>query len=176
MKNDVITLRLDKFERYPLTFGPTPIEYLPRMTEALGGSVHIYARRDDCNSGPAMGGNKLRKLEYIVPDAIASNADTLVLIGGVQSNHIRMAAATAAKIGMKCVVVQESWVPPRGRLVRSGRQHSVDPPDGRRQPDRPGWIRYRHPQELGRRDPIGERWAPTIGVGNQFHSTLQAVR
>ena len=104
-------LRLDKFERYPLTFGATPIEFLPRMTEALGGKVQIYAKRDDCNSGLAMGGNKLRKLEYIVPDAIASNADTLVSIGGVQSNHTRMVAATAAKIGMKCVVVQESWVP-----------------------------------------------------------------
>jgi len=104
-------LRLDKFERYPLTFGPTPIEHLPRLTSALGGKVQIYAKRDDCNSGLAMGGNKLRKLEYIVPDAIASNADTLVSIGGVQSNHTRMVAATAAKLGMKCVVVQESWVP-----------------------------------------------------------------
>ena len=81
------------------------------MTAALGGKVQIYAKRDDCNSGLAIGGNKLRKLEYIVPDAIASNADTLVSIGGVQSNHTRMVAATAAKIGMKCVVVQESWVP-----------------------------------------------------------------
>src|SRR5579872_6166045 len=104
-------LRLDKFERYPLTFGPTPIEYLPRMTEALGGKVKIYAKRDDCNSGLAMGGNKLRKLEYIVPDAIASNADTLVSIGGVQSNHTRMVAAVAAKLGMKCLLIQESWVP-----------------------------------------------------------------
>jgi 1-aminocyclopropane-1-carboxylate deaminase len=108
---EIAMLRLDKFERYPLTFGPTPIEYLPRMTAALGGKVEIYAKRDDCNSGLAMGGNKLRKLEYIVPDAIASNADTLVSIGGVQSNHTRMVAATAAKIGMKCVVIQESWVP-----------------------------------------------------------------
>jgi 1-aminocyclopropane-1-carboxylate deaminase len=102
---------LQKFERYPLTFGPTPIEHLPRLSEALGGKVQIYAKRDDCNSGLAMGGNKLRKLEYIVPDAIASGADTLVSIGGVQSNHTRMVAATAAKIGMKCVVVQEKWVP-----------------------------------------------------------------
>jgi 1-aminocyclopropane-1-carboxylate deaminase len=104
-------LRLDTFERYPLTFGPTPIEHLPRMTAALGGKVQIYAKRDDCNSGLAMGGNKLRKLEYIVPDALAAGADTLVSIGGVQSNHTRQVAATAAKIGMKCVVVQESWVP-----------------------------------------------------------------
>jgi 1-aminocyclopropane-1-carboxylate deaminase len=102
---------LARFERYPLTFGPTPIEYLPRLTAALGDRVEIWAKRDDCNSGLALGGNKLRKLEYIVPDAIASGADTLVSIGGVQSNHTRMVAATAAKIGMKCRLVQESWVP-----------------------------------------------------------------
>lgn len=104
-------MNLEKFERYPLTFGPTPIEHLPRMSEALGGKVEIYAKREDCNSGLAMGGNKLRKLEYLVPDAIASGADTLVSIGGVQSNHTRMVAAVAAKIGMKCRLVQESWVP-----------------------------------------------------------------
>jgi len=104
-------MNLEKFEKYPLTFGPTPIEHLPRLTEAIGAGVEIYAKRDDCNSGLALGGNKLRKLEYIVPDAIASGADTLVSIGGVQSNHTRMVAATAAKIGMKCVVIQESWVP-----------------------------------------------------------------
>ena len=104
-------MNLEKFERYPLTFGPTPIEHLPRMTAALGGKVEIYAKRDDCNSGLAMGGNKLRKMEYIVPDVIASNADTLVSIGGVQSNHTRMVAAVAAKLGLKCRLVQESWVP-----------------------------------------------------------------
>ena len=104
-------MNLSKFERYPLTFGPTPIEYLPRLSEALDNKVEIWAKREDCNSGLAMGGNKLRKLEYIVPDAIASGADTLVSIGGVQSNHTRMVAATAAKIGMKCRLVQESWVP-----------------------------------------------------------------
>lgn len=102
---------LERFERYPLTFGPTAIEHLPRLSAALGGDVQVYAKRDDCNSGLAMGGNKLRKLEYIVPDAIASGADTLVSIGGVQSNHTRLVAATAAKIGMKCVVIQEQWVP-----------------------------------------------------------------
>lgn len=102
---------LDSFERYPLTWGPTPIEALPRLSEALGGKVEIFAKREDCNSGLAMGGNKLRKLEYIIPDAIASGADTLVSIGGVQSNHTRMVAAVAAKLGMKCVVVQEKWVP-----------------------------------------------------------------
>lgn len=102
---------LDGFPRYPLTFGPTPIHKLERLTSHLGGQVEIYAKREDCNSGLALGGNKLRKLEYIVPDAIASGADTLVSIGGVQSNHTRLVAATAAVIGMNCVVVQESWVP-----------------------------------------------------------------
>ena len=102
---------LEKFERYPLTFGPTPIEKLARLSKHLGGTVDIYAKREDCNSGLAFGGNKLRKLEYIVPDAIASNADTLVSIGGVQSNHTRQVAAVAAKLGMKCRLVQEAWVP-----------------------------------------------------------------
>ncbi|WP_018099738.1 1-aminocyclopropane-1-carboxylate deaminase [Sinorhizobium meliloti] len=102
---------LKKFERYPLTFGPTPIEKLDRLGKHLGEKVEIYAKREDCNSGLALGGNKLRKLEYIIPDAITSKADTLVSIGGVQSNHTRMVAAVAAKLGMKCLLVQESWVP-----------------------------------------------------------------
>ena len=102
---------LEKFARYPLTFGPTHIEKLTRLSSHLGGKAEIYAKREDCNSGLAFGGNKLRKLEYIIPDAIASNADTLVSIGGIQSNHTRMVAAVAAKLGMKCRLVQESWVP-----------------------------------------------------------------
>ena len=102
---------LEKFERYPLMFGPTPIERLTRLSEHLGGDVEIYAKREDCNSGLAFGGNKIRKLEYIVPDVLASGADTLVTIGGVQSNHTRQVAAVAAKLGMKCRLVQESWVP-----------------------------------------------------------------
>uniref|UniRef100_UPI00178353BF pyridoxal-phosphate dependent enzyme n=1 Tax=Mesorhizobium mediterraneum TaxID=43617 RepID=UPI00178353BF len=73
---------LERFERYPLTFGPTPIEKLDRLGKHLGGKVKIYAKREDCNSGLAFGGNKLRKLEYIIPDAIASDADTLVTVGG----------------------------------------------------------------------------------------------
>jgi 1-aminocyclopropane-1-carboxylate deaminase len=102
---------LAKFERYPLTFGPTPIEKLGRLSAHLGGGVEIYAKREDCNSGLAFGGNKLRKLEYIIPEALAAGADTLVTIGGVQSNHTRQVAAVAAKLGMKCRLVQESWVP-----------------------------------------------------------------
>ncbi len=101
----------EKFPRYQLTFGPTPIEKLPRLSQHLGGRVQLYAKRDDCNSGLAFGGNKVRKLEYLVPDAIQQGCDTLVTIGGVQSNHTRQVAAVAAKIGMKCRLVQESWVP-----------------------------------------------------------------
>jgi 1-aminocyclopropane-1-carboxylate deaminase len=105
------TAMLEEFERYPLMFGPTPIEKLERLSAHLGGGVEIYAKREDCNSGLAFGGNKIRKLEYLVSDAIASNCDTLVTIGGVQSNHTRQVAAVAAKLGMKCRLVQESWVP-----------------------------------------------------------------
>lgn len=102
---------LDRFERYPLTFGPSPIERLERLSAHLGGGVEIWAKREDCNSGLAFGGNKVRKLEYIVPDALAAGADTLVSIGGVQSNHTRQVAAVAARLGMKCRLVQEAWVP-----------------------------------------------------------------
>ncbi|WP_428241703.1 1-aminocyclopropane-1-carboxylate deaminase [Gynuella sp.] len=104
-------MKLDKFARHPLTFGPTPIEKLSRLSAHLGNHVDIYAKREDCNSGLAFGGNKIRKLEYIIPDALASGADTLVTIGGVQSNHTRQVAAVAAKLGLKCRLVQESWVP-----------------------------------------------------------------
>lgn len=100
---------LDEFERYPLLFGPSPVHPLQRLTEHLGGA-QVWAKREDCNSGLAYGGNKTRKLEYIVPDAIAQGADTLVSIGGYQSNHTRQVAAVAAKLGMKARLVQEKWV------------------------------------------------------------------
>jgi 1-aminocyclopropane-1-carboxylate deaminase len=103
-------VNINHFARYPLTYGPTPLEKLPRLSEYLGNKVEIWAKREDCNSGLAFGGNKLRKLEYLIPDAIAQGCDTLVSIGGVQSNHTRLVAATAAKIGMKSVLVQGSWV------------------------------------------------------------------
>ena len=89
-------MRLDKFPRLKLTFGPTPIEKLQRLSDHLGGRVEIWAKREDCNSGLAFGGNKVRKLEYLMPEAIAQNCDTLVTIGGVQSNHTRQVAAVAA--------------------------------------------------------------------------------
>src|SRR5580658_6175773 len=100
---------IDSFERYPLLFGPSPVHRLDRLTQQLGGAA-IWAKREDCNSGIAYGGNKTRKLEYIVPDALAKGCDTLVSIGGVQSNHTRQVAAVAARVGLRCVLIQESWV------------------------------------------------------------------
>lgn len=102
-------MTLADFERYPLTFGPSPVHRLDRLTEHLGGAT-VWAKREDVNSGLAFGGNKTRKLEYIVPDILASGADTLVSIGGYQSNHTRQVAAVAAKLGLKARLVQEKWV------------------------------------------------------------------
>ena len=102
-------MSLADFDRYPLTFGPSPLQPLSRLTEHLGGA-QIWAKRDDVNSGLAFGGNKVRKLEYLVPDILASGADTLVTIGGYQSNHTRQVAAVAAKLGLKARLVQENWV------------------------------------------------------------------
>ncbi|WP_322028398.1 1-aminocyclopropane-1-carboxylate deaminase [Paraburkholderia sp. J76] len=103
-------MNLQRFPRYSLTFGPTPIQPLKRLSEHLGGKVELYAKREDCNSGLAFGGNKTRKLEYLIPDALAQGCDTLVSIGGIQSNQTRQVAAVAAHLGMKCVLVQENWV------------------------------------------------------------------
>jgi 1-aminocyclopropane-1-carboxylate deaminase len=101
---------IEAFDRVPLLFGPSPIHPLDRLSEHLGGEVEIWAKREDCNSGLAYGGNKVRKLEYLAAQALATGCDTLVSIGGVQSNHTRQVAAVAARLGLKCVLVQERWV------------------------------------------------------------------
>jgi 1-aminocyclopropane-1-carboxylate deaminase len=101
---------LEDFDRVPLTFGPSPVHRLERLSEHLGGGVEIWAKREDCNSGLAYGGNKVRKLEYLAAEALAQGCDTLVSIGGVQSNHTRQVAAVAAHLGLQCVLVQEHWV------------------------------------------------------------------
>ena len=103
-------MSLDDFDRVPLLFGPSPVHKLERLSEHLGGGVEIWAKREDCNSGLAYGGNKVRKLEYLAAEALAKGCDTLVSIGGVQSNHTRQVAAVAAHLGLRCVLVQEHWV------------------------------------------------------------------
>jgi len=103
-------MSLADFDRVELLFGPSPVHRLPRLSEHLGGQVEVWAKREDCNAGLAYGGNKVRKLEYLVAEALAQRCDTLVSIGGVQSNHTRQVAAVAAHLGLKCVLVQEHWV------------------------------------------------------------------
>ncbi|KAL7417026.1 1-aminocyclopropane-1-carboxylate deaminase [Mrakia frigida] len=104
----------ETFEAIPrktLTFPyPTHIQKLERLTKRLGGAT-IWAKREDCNSPLAGGGNKVRKLEYLAADALAQGADTLVSIGGIQSNHTRAVTAVAVACGLKAVTVQEQWVP-----------------------------------------------------------------
>jgi 1-aminocyclopropane-1-carboxylate deaminase len=100
---------LADYPRSNLRFGPSPLQRLDRLTAHLGGAT-IWAKREDVNSGLAFGGNKVRKLEYLLADALAQGCDTLVSIGGVQSNHTRQVAAVAAHAGLECVLVQEHWV------------------------------------------------------------------
>jgi 1-aminocyclopropane-1-carboxylate deaminase len=102
-------MALSDHPRQPLLFGPSPVHPMDRLSAHLGGA-RMWAKREDCNSGLAFGGNKVRKLEYLAADALATGCDTLVSIGGVQSNHTRAVAATAAHLGLRCVLVQESWV------------------------------------------------------------------
>ena len=102
--------KLESFPKAKLTIGPSPLQRLDRLTEHLGGKVEVWAKREDVNSGLAYGGNKTRKLEYLAAEALAQGCDTLVSIGGVQSNHTRQVAAVAAHLGLKCVLVQEHWV------------------------------------------------------------------
>jgi 1-aminocyclopropane-1-carboxylate deaminase len=103
-------MSLNDYARTELLFGPSPVHRLERLSEHLGGKVEIWAKREDCNAGLAFGGNKTRKLEYLVAEALATGCDTLVSIGGVQSNHTRQVAAVAARLGLRCVLVQERWV------------------------------------------------------------------
>jgi hypothetical protein len=92
-----------------LTFGPSPIRPLDRFGTHLGGA-RIWAKREDCNSGLDYGGNKIRNLEYLVQDVLAQGAGTLMLIGGYQSNHTRHVGEVAARLGRKCLLLQEKWV------------------------------------------------------------------
>jgi len=99
---------LSDFPRVPLAHLPTPLEHLPRLSKHLGGP-DIYVKRDDC-TGLATGGNKTRKLEFSMAEALQQGADTIVTVGAVQSNHVRQTAAAAAKLGLKCEVLLEHRV------------------------------------------------------------------
>lgn len=105
-------MQLARFGRrdYISTLGPTPLHPLSRLTELLGGP-NIYVKRDDLLMGLAGGGNKTRKLEFLVADALAQGADTLITCGAIQSNHCRLTAAAAAKEGLRCRLVLEERTP-----------------------------------------------------------------
>ena len=98
-----------RFPRLELAHLPTPMHPLKRLSEHLGGP-EIWVKRDDC-TGLAVGGNKTRKLEFVMGDALAQGADTIVTVGGIQSNHARQAAAAAVIAGLRCELVQRRWVP-----------------------------------------------------------------
>lgn len=102
-------MNLALFPRRRYTEGNTPIEFLPRFTKALGGA-EIYIKRDDL-LGLTAGGNKTRKLEFLVAEALEQGADTLITCGAVQSNHCRLTLAAAVKEGLKCRLVLEERVP-----------------------------------------------------------------
>src|SRR2546430_16704116 len=100
-------MSLESFARVPLLFGPSPVHRLERLSEHLGGEVEIWAKREDCNSGLANGGNKTRKLEHLVADALAQGCDSLVSLGGRQSNDTTHACGVEAKLGLSCGPARE---------------------------------------------------------------------
>ena len=101
-------INFDRFARLSLCHQPTPIEPMVRLSEKLGGP-RLFIKRDDC-TGLATGGNKTRKLEFLVGEAVSQNADMLVTQGAVQSNHVRQTAAAACRAGMKCHALLERRV------------------------------------------------------------------
>jgi len=98
-------MKITNFPRVRITHGPTPLEFMPRMTAALGGP-NLFIKRDDC-TGLGSGGNKTRKLEFLIADALRQSADTIITQGATQSNHARQTVAIAAKMGMKCEILLE---------------------------------------------------------------------
>ena len=102
----------DTLPRVSLAHLPTPLEEMPRLRAALGGGPRLWIKRDD-QTGLATGGNKARKLEFLVAEAIQQGADTLVTVGAAQSNHCRQTAAAAAKVGLHCALVLSGHPPPK---------------------------------------------------------------
>jgi D-cysteine desulfhydrase family pyridoxal phosphate-dependent enzyme len=123
-------MHIEKLPRFTLAHLPTPIEKLPRLSRELGGPG-LLVKRDD-QTGLALGGNKARKLEFLVGDALAQGADTLVTVGAAQSNHCRQTAAAAAKAGLQCELILNGTKPdlPGGNLLLNhlfgAREHWID--------------------------------------------------
>ncbi len=112
-------MHLSRFPRVSLAHLPTALELLPNLSAELGGP-QIWVKRDDC-TGLATGGNKTRKLEFVMAEALEQGADTIVTVGAVQSNHVRQTAAAACKLGLSCEVLLEHRVPnPSDNYANSG--------------------------------------------------------
>ena len=112
-------MHLSRFPRVSLAHLPTPLEHMPNLSAELGGP-QIWVKRDDC-TGLATGGNKTRKLEFVMAAAIEQGADTFVTVGAVQSNHVRQTAAAACKLGLACEVLLEHRIKdPSNNYVNSG--------------------------------------------------------
>lgn len=133
---------LERFSRFPLLDGPTPLQRLPRveaMLKAELGSTRLFVKRDDLMSIGG-GGNKVRKLEFLIGDALAQGADTMMAVGGVQSNHARLTAAAAARAGMDCELLLSRVVPRDDPNYLQGGNVFLDHLFGARVRDIPGNI------------------------------------
>jgi len=136
--------------RVPLAHLPTPLEPLDGLTRVLGPGPRVFAKRDDC-TGLALGGNKVRKLEFLVGEALAHGCDTLITTGGVQSNHARQTAAAAAKHGLRCELVLPRMVAGRDPAYETSGNRLLD-----------DW--------LGARVHVVEKPADVIGVVAEIQS------
>src|ERR1700760_3734020 len=133
-------MNLAQFPRVKLCQAPTPLEFLPNLTRALGGP-QIWMKRDDL-TGMGGGGNKVRKLEFLAGDAQAKGADHLVTQGAVQSNHVRQTAAVAAKLGLRCTAVLEHRVETNDSTYLNNGNVLLDRIMGAALEYRPGGRRY----------------------------------
>jgi L-cysteate sulfo-lyase len=117
-------MQLDDVPRFSLVHAPTPLQPLERLTKHLGGP-QLFIKRDDC-TGLALGGNKTRKLEFLIGEALKQGATAIVSEGGIQSNHVRQTAAAAVKAGLRCHLVLERNVPIDDPIYRSNGNFLLD--------------------------------------------------
>jgi L-cysteate sulfo-lyase len=129
-------MKLTNFPRVRITHGPTPLEFMPRLTEALGGP-NLYIKRDDC-TGLGTGGNKTRKLEFLMADALKQQADTIITQGATQSNHARQTVAIAAKMGMQCEILLEDRTGSKDESYKQSGNVFLDHLYGAHVTERPG--------------------------------------
>jgi D-cysteine desulfhydrase len=147
-------MSIESLARFPLAQLPTPIEELKSLSRELGGPA-LLIKRDD-QTGLALGGNKTRKLEFLVGQALEQDADTLVTAGAAQSNHCRQTAAAAARAGLRCELLLNGTKPevPNGNVL-------LDELLGARIDDRPLLRVVSRKKEIGRRRPFaqsGRQW------------------